>query len=58
MWNEVGPQPVQVSEVAAYVVDILGLEDVDTKIKFLKFVQLMDRVELAASQRKMNRGKK
>lgn len=49
---------MQVSEVAAYVVDILGLEDVDTKIKFLKFVQLMDRVELAAIQRKMNRGKK
>ena len=47
---------MQVSEVKAYV-DMLGLEDVDTKFKFLKFVQLMDRVELESIQRKMNRGK-
>ena len=56
LWSEVGPQPVQVSEVKAYV-DMIGLDDVDTKLKFLKFVQLMDRVELASIQRKMNRGK-
>lgn len=46
-WGEAGPNPIAVSEVAAYVTDILGIEDSTTKLKYLRLIQKMDRVELA-----------
>ena len=44
MWSEVGPQPIQVSEVAAYL-GIIGIEDPYTKKKYLHLIQQMDVVE-------------
>ena len=51
MWSEVGPQAIQVSEVAAYL-GILGIEDTYTKQKYLRLVQSMDRVEMQHINRK------
>lgn len=44
MWSQVGPNPIQVSEVAAYL-GMLGIEDPDTRLKYLKIVQGLDIVE-------------
>ena len=51
MWSEVGPQPVMISEVAAYL-GIIGIDDPYTKQKYLRLVQAMDRVELQHIARK------
>lgn len=54
MWSEVGPQAIQVSEVAAYL-GILGIEDTYTKQKYLRLVQSMDRVEMQHIQSKQTK---
>ena len=51
MWSEVGPHAIQVSEVAAYV-GMAGITDPYTKLKYLRLVQAMDRVELEHINRK------
>lgn len=43
-WNQVGPNPLQVSEVAAYL-GLLGIEDSETKLKYLRLIQGLDAVE-------------
>jgi len=54
LWSEVGPQPIQVSEVESYL-GIAGIEDPYTKMKYLRLVQRMDRVEMQHIARKQNR---
>lgn len=53
MWSEVGPQPIMVSEVAAYL-GIVGIEDPYTKKKYLHLIQQLDRVELQHIDKKRN----
>ena len=55
LWSEVGPQSIQISEIAAYL-GLVGIEQSETKLKYLRLVQSMDRVELAHVARKQ-RGK-
>lgn len=45
LWSQIGPNPVQVSEVVAYL-SLLGIEDTDTKLKYLRLIQGMDIVEM------------
>lgn len=45
MWSQVGPSPIQVSEVSAYM-GLAGIEDPDTKLKYLRLVQGLDIVEM------------
>lgn len=45
IWTQIGPNPIQVSEVRAYM-DMAGIEDSATRMKYLRLVQGMDIVEL------------
>ena len=45
IWTQVGPQPFQISEVLT-LVEAKGIENPETKMKYLRLVQRMDRVEL------------
>jgi hypothetical protein len=45
IWSQVGPSSIQVSEIKAYL-DMLGIEDPLTKLKYMRLIQQMDRVEL------------
>ncbi len=45
LWGEVGPQPIQVSEVESYL-NIAGVEVPYMKLKDLYLIQQMDRVEM------------
>lgn len=47
MWNQVGPQPIQVSEVKSYM-EMVGIEDPDTRLKYLRLIQGLDAVEMKA----------
>ena len=44
-WSQIGPNPVQVSEVQAYLW-MLGVEDPETKLKYLRLIQGLDAVEM------------
>jgi hypothetical protein len=44
-WSQVGPNPIQVSEVQAYV-HLCGMEDPATCMKYLRLIQGMDAVEI------------
>lgn len=44
-WNQSGPNPIQVSEVKAYM-EMQGIEDPDTRMKYLRLTQGMDAVEI------------
>ena len=43
--TQVGPSPIQITEVNTYL-DMLGIEDPETKLKYLRLIRKMDRVEL------------
>ena len=45
MWNQVGPQPIQISEVMSYLIGI-GVHDTEERSKYLRLIRLMDDVEL------------
>ncbi len=47
MWSQVGPQPIQVSEVKSYM-EMVGIEDPDTRLKYLRLIQGLDAVEMKA----------
>lgn len=44
MWSQVGPSPIQVSEVDAYM-NMCGITDSETKLKYLRLIQGLDIVE-------------
>jgi hypothetical protein len=46
MWSQVGPQAIQVSEVNSYTKDTLGVTDLEERMKYLRFINKMDTVEL------------
>jgi len=45
-WSQVGPQPIEVSEALALVNEGYGEIDPDERLKFLRLIKLLDRVEL------------
>lgn len=45
MWTQVGPVPLQISEIESYL-RIAGIEDTDTKLKYLRLIKTLDRIEL------------
>lgn len=45
MWDQVGPKPIPVSEVESFL-NISLITDPDERLKYLKFIQILDRVEL------------
>lgn len=45
LWTEVGPQAIQLSEVTSYL-ELAGILEYGTKLKYLRLIQLMDRTEL------------
>jgi hypothetical protein len=51
LWSEAGPQPIQVSEVEAYL-NIAGIEVPYMKLKYLFLIQQLDRVEMKHIARK------
>ena len=51
LWSEVGPQPIQVSEVESYL-NIAGVEVPYMKLKYLYLIQQLDQVELKHIARK------
>lgn len=51
MWTEIGPSPIQVSEVHHYL-QMAGIEDSGTKLKYLRILQGLDIVEVRNIQAK------
>lgn len=45
IWSQIGPHPIQMSEIAAYL-GLLGIEDPETKLKYVRLIQGLDIVEL------------
>ena len=45
MWNQVGPQPIAISELDAYL-RVVGVKSEEEKAKYLRLIRLMDDVEL------------
>lgn len=45
MWSEVGPQPIQLSEIDAYL-RMVGITDVFTKLKYARLIRRMDGVTI------------
>lgn len=45
-WSQVGPQPIEMKEIMALLVDGLGIDDADERMKYVRLIQGMDRVEL------------
>lgn len=44
LWNQVGPQPIQINEIHTYL-NLVGIEDTSTKLKYLRLIQTLDNVE-------------
>lgn len=51
IWSQIGPTAIQISEVRAYL-DLVGIEDPQTKMKYLRLIQGMDQVEVKHIQAK------
>ncbi len=45
LWSEVGPQPIQLSEIKAYM-QLVGIKDKSTKLKYVRLIRSMDSVTL------------
>jgi hypothetical protein len=45
IWSQVGPEPILVSEVESFL-NMSGVTDPDTKLKYLRLIKQLDRVEL------------
>ncbi len=54
-WSQVGPNPLQISEIAAYL-GLLGLEDPDTRMKYVRLLQGLDLVEMKSIRAKTKAG--
>jgi hypothetical protein len=50
-WSQVGPNPIQVSEVHSYM-EMAGIEDPSTRLKYLRLIQGMDAIELKSIREK------
>lgn len=46
LWGKVGPFPIMMSEIQAYFWSA-GIEDVETRMKYVRLIRLMDLVELS-----------
>lgn len=46
IWNQVGPMPVETSEVMSLMWG-MGITDPDERMKYLRLIKAMDRVELS-----------
>lgn len=57
MWTQVGPSPIQISEVES-TLRIFGVEDPSTKLKYVRLIQMMDGVELSYHASKTAQGTK
>lgn len=53
IWSQVGPQPIQVGEILALCKDGLGIEDHETRQKYVRLIQRMDAVEMSHHARKL-----
>lgn len=51
IWSQVGPQPITISEVES-LMNMSGVEEPETRMKYLRLIQGMDRVELTFRQEK------
>lgn len=51
IWSPIGPNPIQVSEVRDYV-EMAGIEDPETKLKYLRLIQGLDIVEMKSIRAK------
>ena len=51
MWGQGGPLPIAVSEIESFL-NMSGVEDPDTKLKYIRLVKQLDRVELTYLQAK------
>lgn len=58
MWNQVGPLPIQVSEVMSLMKDGYGIQDEETRMKYLRLVRRMDRVEMKYLQEQASKAAK
>lgn len=56
MWSPLGPNAIPVSEVAAYL-SMVGIEDTDTKLKYLRIVQGLDIVEMKSIREQQAKSK-
>jgi len=54
IWSQVGPNPIQISEIAAYL-GMVGIEDHATKMKYTRILQGLDIVELKSIRAKTNK---
>ena len=52
MWTQVGPVAIPVSEVKAYM-EMAGIEDPETKLKYLRLIQGLDAVEVKVVRKDM-----
>lgn len=49
IWSQVGPNPIQISEVHHYM-QMAGIEDPETQLKYLRLVQGLDIIEMKSIQ--------
>jgi len=45
LWSQVGPSSIQISEIESYL-RMVGIEECDTKMKYLRLVQQLDEIHL------------
>lgn len=57
LWDQVGPQPIQISEVKAYL-GMVGIADAQTSLKYLRLIQMMDGIERNHIQKKQSKASK
>lgn len=51
IWSQIGPNPLQISEIRAYL-EMVGIEDPETKMMYMRLIQGMDQVEVKHIQAK------
>lgn len=51
-WSEVGPQPIDVSEILSLAINGLGISDLDERMSFVRMIKQLDRVEMTFLQAK------
>jgi len=54
IWDQVGPKPTQTSEIES-MLNLLGITDTSTRLKYLRLIRRMDMTELAIQQEAMRR---
>jgi len=56
-WDEVGPKPIPTSEVESYL-NLAGVEDPETRMKYLRLIRRMDLKELSIIHERLKRSRK